>query len=107
MCTSTFVSHKIMSCGKGQLHFQPFQHHQFDNKMIFLGALTTVVGFLPFVFGSILFSNLLSFIDFLNPSDINQMIPTSIPAKIDAKLPPKCEDVSIEYKCRGKKRDFK
>ncbi|XP_008330025.1 receptor-type tyrosine-protein phosphatase C isoform X2 [Cynoglossus semilaevis] len=39
-------------------------------------------------------------LDFLNPSDINQMIPTSIPATIDAKLPPKCEDVSIEYKCR-------
>uniref|UniRef100_A0A3P9MA91 Receptor-type tyrosine-protein phosphatase C n=1 Tax=Oryzias latipes TaxID=8090 RepID=A0A3P9MA91_ORYLA len=38
-------------------------------------------------------------IDFINRDRINQTKPTNLPAKIEAELPPKCKNLTVEYTC--------
>ncbi|XP_044217612.1 receptor-type tyrosine-protein phosphatase C-like [Thunnus albacares] len=37
--------------------------------------------------------------EFLNPSEIKMTLPTKLPAKIEANLPPNCADLTIDYIC--------
>ncbi|XP_067452636.1 receptor-type tyrosine-protein phosphatase C-like [Thunnus thynnus] len=37
--------------------------------------------------------------EFLNPSEIKVTLPTKLPAKIEANLPPNCTDLTIDYIC--------
>uniref|UniRef100_UPI0037E863D7 receptor-type tyrosine-protein phosphatase C-like n=1 Tax=Semicossyphus pulcher TaxID=241346 RepID=UPI0037E863D7 len=41
-------------------------------------------------------------VDFLNPSEIKQEIPNGLPAKINATLPPNCENLTVDYTCLEK-----
>uniref|UniRef100_UPI0037E86D49 receptor-type tyrosine-protein phosphatase C n=1 Tax=Semicossyphus pulcher TaxID=241346 RepID=UPI0037E86D49 len=41
-------------------------------------------------------------VDFLNPSEIKQKIPTGLPAKINATLPPNCKNLTVDYTCSEK-----
>ncbi|PWA21148.1 hypothetical protein CCH79_00009397 [Gambusia affinis] len=38
---------------------------------------------------------------FIDPENIIQITPTKLPAKIEAKIPPRFKDLSVEYKCSG------
>uniref|UniRef100_A0A3P9HL48 Receptor-type tyrosine-protein phosphatase C n=1 Tax=Oryzias latipes TaxID=8090 RepID=A0A3P9HL48_ORYLA len=40
-------------------------------------------------------------IDFINRDRINQTETKTLPAKIEAKLPPKCKNLTVEYTCSG------
>ncbi|XP_022620753.1 receptor-type tyrosine-protein phosphatase C-like [Seriola dumerili] len=48
------------------------------------------------------FSSTKSFIpvDFLNASEIHQIVSTKLPVKIETKLPPNCKNLSVDYTCR-------
>ncbi|KAK2835303.1 hypothetical protein Q5P01_015787 [Channa striata] len=46
-------------------------------------------------------------VDFLNPGDINQSIPTKLPARIDPVFPPNCRELSIDYTCLDEFNDQK
>ncbi|XP_067452635.1 receptor-type tyrosine-protein phosphatase C-like [Thunnus thynnus] len=41
----------------------------------------------------------ISAVEFLNPIEINVTLPTELPAKIEANLPPNCIDLNIDYIC--------
>ncbi|XP_056234151.1 uncharacterized protein LOC130170662 [Seriola aureovittata] len=38
-------------------------------------------------------------VDFLNTNEIHQIVSTKLPAKIETKLPPNCENLSVDYTC--------
>uniref|UniRef100_A0A3B4WEX0 Receptor-type tyrosine-protein phosphatase C n=1 Tax=Seriola lalandi dorsalis TaxID=1841481 RepID=A0A3B4WEX0_SERLL len=38
-------------------------------------------------------------VDFLNASEIHQIVSTKLPAKIETKLPPNCKNLSVDYTC--------
>ncbi|XP_022602824.1 uncharacterized protein LOC111223062 isoform X1 [Seriola dumerili] len=39
-------------------------------------------------------------VDFLNASEIHQIVSTKLPVKIETKLPPNCKNLSVDYTCR-------
>ncbi|XP_054458931.1 receptor-type tyrosine-protein phosphatase C [Anoplopoma fimbria] len=39
-------------------------------------------------------------VDFLDPKEITQTVPTELPAKIEPNLPPNCSNLTIDYTCQ-------
>ncbi|XP_071342813.1 uncharacterized protein [Trachinotus anak] len=48
-------------------------------------------------------------VDFLNPSEINHIVSTKLPVKMEPKLPPNCKNLSVNYTCweRGRVSESK